>query len=286
LARIGGFQDVIVHPTIPSPDPWYYRSHVTFHVTDDGRLGFVATDDHTVIPVEECYIIRPELLDMFQAMKAETFATGERIRLQVGTDSAERIIAHDNQPITELGTVHYTVKKRLFQVSPGSFFQVNLPQAEALADLVLDKLRLQGGERVLELYSGVGLFTAFLAERTAQVTGIESYPPAVADAEANLADFDNVELYEGTVEEMLRRVKGRYNAAVTDPPRTGMERSALDTLGKRKLSTIVYVSCDPATLARDARRLAENGYRLLDVQPMDMFPQTYHIEAVATLVRD
>jgi 23S rRNA (uracil1939-C5)-methyltransferase len=284
LARIGGFQDVTVHPTIPSPDPWYYRSHVTFHVTDDGRLGFVATDDQTIIPIEECHIIRPELLDMYEAMKAETFTPGERIRLQVGTDSAERIIARENQPVTHQGTVHYTVKKRLFQVSAGGFFQINVPQAEALVDLVLDRLRLQGGERVLELYSGVGLFTAFLAERAAQVTGIESYPPAVADATINLADFDNVELYEGTVEEMLRHVKGRYNAAVTDPPRPGMERQALEALAKRKLHTIVYVSCDPATLARDARRLCENGYSLLDVQPVDMFPQTYHIEVVAAFV--
>lgn len=283
LARIGGFREAIVHPTIPSPDPWNYRSHITFHVTDDGRLGFVATDNQTVIPIEECHIVRPELVEVFGVMKAQPFTPGERIRLQVGTHGSERMTADSDGPLADLEAVHYAIKGRAFRVSAGSFFQVNLPQATALVDLVLDRLALRGTERVLDLYSGVGLFTAFLAERAAHVTAIESYPPAVEDAHLNLAPFANIELLEGAVETVLRRLKGRYDAAVTDPPRTGMDSAALDALVKRAPAKIVYVSCDPATLARDAKRLASSGYRLLDAQPVDMFPQTYHIETVATL---
>jgi 23S rRNA (uracil1939-C5)-methyltransferase len=284
LARIGGFRDVLVRPIIPSPDPWYYRSHVSFHVADDGRLGFVATDNRTVIPIEACYIIRPELLEMFEELKSQEFTPGERVRLQAGADSSERIIARGTQLLAETDSVHYVMKEHVFRVSAGSFFQVNLPQTEVLIDLVLDRMALQGDERVLELYSGVGLFTAFVAQRAAHVTAVESYLPAVEDARRNLARFNNVELVEGTVENALRNLVGQYDAAVTDPPRAGMDSTVLEALANHAPRTIVYVSCDPATLARDSRRLSSYGYRLLDVQPVDMFPQTYHIEAVATLV--
>jgi 23S rRNA (uracil1939-C5)-methyltransferase len=279
MRRIGGFQDVIVHPTIASPDPWNYRTHVSLHVTAEGHPGFVATDDRSIIPIHECHIIRPELREMLDSLSAEKLDAGERIRLQVGTNSDERLIVRED---TNTGKAHYAIKNQPFQATGGSFFQVNLKQAEALVELVLNRLVLKGNERVLDLYAGVGLFTAFLAERAARVVAVESYPPAVADAEANLINTNNVEVFEGAVEQILPRLKGRFDAAVIDPPRAGMERRALVALVKRSPRKIVYVSCDPATLARDSKRFVESGYRLLDVQPVDMFPQTYHIEAVAT----
>jgi 23S rRNA (uracil1939-C5)-methyltransferase len=310
MERLGGLRDVTVHPTIPSPDPWYYRSHVTMHATPDGRLGYVSTDNEHILPIEECHIIRPELLELFYALDLEGIDNVTRVRLQVGTDGGERMIIlstaddeppeiesdltasvnflfEDNEPVNLIGSshVHYTIKGRVFQVTAGAFFQVNLPLAETLVDLVLDRLKLQGTEHVLDLFAGVGLFTAFLAERAAMVTSVESYPPAVSDADENLSDFDNVDLIEGSVEDALPELEGPFDAAVVDPPRTGMDGRALDALAAHEPQTIVYVSCDPATLARDAKRLAAKGYRLIDVQPVDMFPQTFHIEAVATFKR-
>lgn len=307
MTRIGGFKDVTVLPTIASPDPWYYRSHVTLHNAEGGRLGFVGTDDQMILPIEECHIIRPELLELFDSLTLEEVANLDRVRLQVGSDGDERLIAistsddeipeieldfpasvsflsRDDEPQTLIGTgcVHYTIKGHVYRVTAGSFFQVNLKQAETLVNLVLDRLSLAGHESVLDLYSGVGLFTAFLAERASLVTALESYPTAVADADANLAGVDNVDLIEGTVEDVLADLDETYHAAVFDPPRTGVEPVALDALAAQGPGRIVYVSCDPATLARDAKRLAGKGYQLLDVQPVDMFPQTYHIEAVAT----
>ncbi len=287
MARIGGLRDAVVHPTIASPDPWLYRSHATFHVASAGRLGFVGSDDRTVIPLDECHIIRPELGEWLDSLRSEHFKRGERVRLQIGS-GGERLIARsggrngepdDEASIASAERVHYAVKERQFQVTGGSFFQVNLPQAETLVDLVLDRLALSGGERVLDLYSGVGLFTAFLAERAGQVTAVEIYAPAVRDAEINLAGFANVDLRVGTIEAALP--PGQVDAAVIDPPRAGMKPQALVALVERAPGKIVYVSCDPATLARDARRLVESGYRLIDVQPVDMFPQTYHVESVA-----
>jgi 23S rRNA (uracil1939-C5)-methyltransferase len=101
----------------------------------------------------------------------------------------------------------------------------------------------------------------------------------------NLVEFNNVTLYEDRIENVLTHLPGTYAAAVVDPPRTGMKPRALEALIQHAPDKIVYVSCDPATLARDAKQLANNGYQLLDVQPVDMFPQTYHIEAVATFTR-
>ncbi len=310
MERLGSFHDLTVHPTVASPDPWQYRSHTTFHPTGDRRLGFVATDDEHVIPVEECHIIRPELLDLFYSLDLREIDNLDRVRLQVGTDGAERLVvlsttddglpeiesdlpvsisflSSDNAPMALIGAsaVHYTIKERTFRVTAGSFFQVNLPQAEILVDLMLNRLDVQAGDAVLDLYAGVGLFTAFLAARAARVTAVESYPPAVSDADANLADFDNVDLIEGAVEDALPEQAGPYAAAVVDPPRTGLEPAALDALAALSPRQIVYVSCDPATLARDAKRLVAKGYQLIDVQPVDMFPQTYHIEAVATFTR-
>ena len=161
MARIGGLRDAIVHPTIASPDPWQYRSHATFHVTSAGQLGFVGVDDRTIIPIEECYIIRPELRAWFEAVRHEEFKPGERVRLQVGSEG-EYLVARsginadsdDEASLTSAEIVHYRIKGHDFQVTGGSFFQVNLPQAETLVDLVLDRLALQGGERILDLVFG------------------------------------------------------------------------------------------------------------------------------------
>ncbi|MBN1679417.1 MAG: class I SAM-dependent RNA methyltransferase [Anaerolineae bacterium] len=309
LMRIGGFDDPPVLPTIPSPDAWSYRHHATFHVNEAGRLCFVGTDNDTLIPIDECHIIHPDLLDLFAELNFEDVPEVNRARLQTGSDGDRMVILSttddlppellvdlpvsvnfllsDNEPVNLIGASHvnYHVHGRRFRVTAGGFFQVNLPQAETLVDLVLERLDLRGDETVLDLYAGVGLFTAFIAERASLVTSIESYPPAVTDADVNLADFDDIDLIEGTVEGVLPELEGPYDAAVLDPPRTGLDRRALDALIDHAPPRIVYVSCEPSTLARDAKRLAAKGYRLVDVQPVDMFPQTFHIECVAHFTR-
>lgn len=312
LTRIGGVAEAesLVQPTLASPLPWAYRSHVTFHVNADGRLCFVGTDGESLIPIDECHIIQPELLDLFDLMDFENLAALDRVRLQVGTDPDDRMIVlsthddeapelevdlpvsvnfllSDNEPANLIGASHvnYIMRGRRFRVTAGGFFQVNVPQAEALIDLVLDWLALDGSETVLDLYAGVGLFTAFVAEHAALVTSIESYPPAVTDADENLADLDNVDLIEGSVEDVIELLADTYDAVVLDPPRTGVDVRVIDALDALAPARIVYVSCDPATLARDIKRLVAKGFALADVQPVDMFPQTFHIECVALLVR-
>lgn len=309
LERIGKLKAPVVHPTIPSPSPWHYRSHATFTLTDDGHLGFYSDDNRRIVPIEVCHILHPALLDLLEQLDLEAEGI-ERARLQVGSEPTDQmtvlqtaddlapaievdlpvsinLLLSDNEPVNLVGSPHvtYRVFERSFRVTAGGFFQVNLPVAGILVEQVLERLNLRGEEAVLDLYSGVGLFTAFIAERAGLVLSVESYPPAVSDAEANLADLVNVELVEGPVEAVLEDLAGPFDAAVLDPPRTGLSDAVIRELGRLAIPLLVYVSCDPATLARDIRQLAGRGYHLVDVQPVDMFPQTYHVEAVAVLRR-
>jgi 23S rRNA (uracil1939-C5)-methyltransferase len=177
-----------------------------------------------------------------------------------------------------------------FQVSAGSFFQTNTVQAERLFELVLEAAALEGGETVIDLYSGTGAISLLLARRCRWVYGIEVAPAAVVDANRNaqLNGIGNCTFVAGEVRFALPPLIGKGVSAevvVADPPRAGFHPKALRSLMALGPRRIVYVSCNPATLARDLGELVRGGYRLDWVQPVDMFPHTPHIEAVARLSR-
>jgi 23S rRNA (uracil1939-C5)-methyltransferase len=177
-----------------------------------------------------------------------------------------------------------------FQVSANSFFQTNTVQAERLFAIVAEACALDGRDTVLDLYSGTGAISLLLARRAARVYGIEVSAAAVGDAirNAQANGIDNCTFMTGEVRHLLPRLTSegvRASVVVADPPRAGFHPKALAALGTLAPARIVYVSCNPATLARDVGDLARRGYRLEWVQPVDMFPQTPHIEAVARLSR-
>jgi len=183
------------------------------------------------------------------------------------------------------------VSGRRFRVSADSFFQVNMVQTPVLVERAISMLELQRTDMVLDGYSGVGLFSAFLAARAARVIAIESQPSAVMDARANttLNNQNNITTLEGTLERLLGQLyyrRERIDLALVDPPRAGCHPKALQALQSLAPRIICYVSCDPSTLARDIATLCgSERYRLVAAQPIDMFPQTYHIECIALLVR-
>ncbi|MGB9898264.1 MAG: 23S rRNA (uracil(1939)-C(5))-methyltransferase RlmD, partial [Thermanaerothrix sp.] len=132
---------------------------------------------------------------------------------------------------------------------------------------------------------GVGLFTAFLAPKVGRCLGVEVSPSACEDFAVNLDEFDHVALYQGAAEEVLPWLDVHPDVVVVDPPRAGMAPAALEALIRLEPPFLAYVSCDPATLARDLRQLIAAGYRLVQITPFDLFPQTYHIESISLLVR-
>ncbi len=308
--RLGGFAQAPVRPTLASPAPFYYRNHAQFSLTPAGELGFRAAHSHRVVPIRECHQIEPVLGALFRHIQVEPeqAAELERVTLRAGAEAEALAVFETGQGAPDLeldlpvsaallrpdgasmalagsDALTLDVRGRAFRVSAGSFFQVNTPMAARLVDLVLEALALTGSESVLDVYCGVGLFTAFIAPLAARVVGVEAYGPAVDDAAANLDEFDNIDLYQAPAEDVLPALAGRFDAAVLDPPRAGCAPPVLDALAALDLARIVYVSCDAATLARDARRLVSAGYTLHWVQPLDMFPQTYHVECLALFTR-
>jgi 23S rRNA (uracil1939-C5)-methyltransferase len=309
LARIGKITDPIVHPTLPDRSGWAYRNHAQFHPVPDGGLGFQAAGSNQTVAVDECLVLHPLLSDLYAALDLDLegllrlslragVATGDRMlifemeddlppSLEIDLPVSCVLLLSDSTHVNLIGHNHIveTVAGHTYRISAPSFFQINTPQAAHLVRLVTEYLGLEGGETVLDAYCGVGLFTTHLAERAGLVVSIEQSPAAVADLLQNTAEGDNadgnVDVFEGPVEAVLADLNTPLDAAVVDPPRSGVDRFALDALVERRPARLVYVSCDPATLARDAQRLVHAGYELVEVQPVDMFPQTYHVESVA-----
>jgi 23S rRNA (uracil1939-C5)-methyltransferase len=304
LQRLGGLESPPVEPTVPSPDPWNTRNHMQFHVSRDGRLGFQASGSSRLIAIEECHLPEPPLADLWPRLDLQSIPGLERVVLRSGAGEETMIVFEaDGDPEIELaldlpasvvwlgpggasvlaGGAYLTheVMGRPFRVSAASFFQVNTSLAGDLVRLALQALDPRPGETVFDLYAGVGLFSAFLAEAGARVVAVEQSPSACADFEANLAEFDDVALYEAPVEVALPAIARKPDGALVDPPRAGLELEALEALVAASPTRLVYVSCDPATLARDGKRLKQAGYRLERVTPIDLFPQTFHIETVS-----
>jgi 23S rRNA (uracil1939-C5)-methyltransferase len=303
LERIGGFSAPDIRPIIASPQQWGYNARMTMQVSAAGALGFPA--NRTITPIRECHILHPDLLALKDSLDLDSMSGLQELTLQLGSDGAGMIVIRmandqppelvtdvamsvnmlldDNQPVNLIGETHsrYTVKDQAFRATAGSFFRANLAQMDALVEVVMDALDLNGREAVLDLYAGVGLFSAFIAPRARLVTLVESYPPAVSDAEENLADVDNLDILEGAVEDVLGALDDPYDAALLDPPGRGLTVDTLDALADARIARLVYVSSDPATLARDGKRLSAAGYHLASVQPIDCAPQTYYVDSVA-----
>lgn len=308
MRRLAGLKDAPVRPILPAPEPFGYRNQVQWSLTPAGELGFRGQGSHDVVPVGACPIAHPAINTARGLLNLEPDTGLERVTIRVDESGDPLLVLepYDETPevsldfsmaaavLREDGTsfalaerdwLDVVVKGRPFRVSAGSFFQINLAQAERLVDLVLEALEPAHDQIVFDLYCGVGLFSAFVAPLVAQVVGVEAYGPAIDDAALNLDDFDNVSLYAADVDEALPVLDVKPSAVVLDPPRAGLSATAADRLGESGAARIAYVSCDPATLARDVARLARHGYRLAWAQPVDMFPQTFHIETVALLVK-
>lgn len=175
-----------------------------------------------------------------------------------------------------------------FEISARSFYQVNPVQTKVLYDQALTYANLTGKETVIDAYCGIGSISLFLAKQAKSVLGVEIVPQAIEDAKRNAAinGFDNTEFVAGAAEDVIPRWYKEGKSAdvlVVDPPRKGCDEALLTTILEQKPSKVVYVSCNPATLARDLRILEDGGYKTKEVQPVDMFPHTAHCEAVAWL---
>ncbi|OGO16422.1 MAG: hypothetical protein A2Z14_08885 [Chloroflexi bacterium RBG_16_48_8] len=308
LERLANFKNPPVTEMIPSPSAWNYRNHIQFDLSQNGLLGFHAPQSEHVLPIEECHLPDPSLTDLWPRLDSAKIPGLERVSLRSGMEGALMVIfqgeadpdieleidlpasvvwLHQEDLVVLAGENHLfiDVLERPFQVSAGSFFQVNTQLAGKLVRTTLELLEPRSEETIFDLYAGVGLFSAFMAETGAHLIAVEESPWAASDFMINLDEFDHVELYEAPVETTLPSLFARPDGIMVDPPRSGLGRDVIISLLRFSPERLVYVSCDPATLARDVKALVEGGYQLEKVIPVDLFPQTYHIETISLLRR-
>ncbi len=290
LRRIGKIQDPPVSPTVGSPNPYGYRNNARFSTNDeDGSLGFITRGPagREFLRIDECMIMNPRINDVLAQLQGHG-AGLHQVVIRIGEHTGDLFIQPDlseRTTVVESGQPGYgeELSGAHFMVSAPSFFQTNTQQAEMLIRLVTERLELRGDETVVDAYAGVGTFAKLLAPHVVQVIAIEESASAVADARINVEGIENIEYHQSKVEHILGELDIAPDAVILDPPRSGCHKRTLRAVLKFKPRQLIYVSCNPSTLARDLRTLIDGGYELKDVTPVDMFPQTYHIESITTL---
>ena len=307
LKRIGKIENPPVRKMIACPSPWNYRNHVQFSLDRDGKVGFQMPNSNRVIPISECHLPEPSINDVWPQLEFEPETNIKRVSVRVGADDSMLVLESDTPETPELeieagvsiahvyeenmvviaGSDHILMRvlDRDFKVSAASFFQVNTVMARKMVEHLMTNLPLSQSTTLLDVYCGVGLFSAFLAPKCGRVIGIESSESSCEDFTVNLDEFDNVELYEDEAEAVIPHLEAKPDIVLLDPPRAGLDKAVVDGILKLSPGLIAYVSCDPSTLARDAARLINGGYRLKEVTPFDLFPQTYHIESISIFER-
>ncbi|MCH8309168.1 MAG: 23S rRNA (uracil(1939)-C(5))-methyltransferase RlmD, partial [Chloroflexi bacterium] len=285
--------DIQVSPTMPAPERFNYRNHARFTVRYGGQLGFSNRITRRFARVDHCMLMGQPINDAVTELQEKAGETSN-LSVRVGTNTGDILIqpAFKNPEITiPSGQKHYreNLLGRDFKVASPSFFQVNTAQAENLVNLVKDRLELTGNETVVDAYAGVGVFAILLAPYVARAIAIEESNSAVKDAKENAEGLDNVVFIEARTEDALGMLEEETGLATTpdvvilDPPRVGCHPGTLDALLELRPRRVAYVSCDPPSLARDLDILVKGGYTVDSVEPVDMFPQTYHVECVAML---
>lgn len=283
-----------------------YRNKMTVH-GEDQTLGFYEEKNHTIVPISTCPLMDPSIERIYQelcryqkefggikqAMIRVGNRTDEVIMVVEGNVKIDSFVSKFSPLVTSLyvNGICYSKKENIrsvlfdktFFVSKDSFFQVNLNMTETLYGIVLDLVKKETYHHALDLYCGTGTIGMLLAPHVKQVTGIELIEDAVRDARENAKQnsLSNISFYQGKVEEVLPNLIEEVDLVVVDPPRKGLDDITISTINKRHPKTIVYISCDPVTLARDLTKFS--SYEVDFIKPVDMFPNTYHVECVVSL---
>jgi 23S rRNA (uracil1939-C5)-methyltransferase len=309
IMRIGKIPNPPVQPIIASPREWNYRNHVQFHLTREGKLGYIGANGRSVVPITECHLPEASLNELWPSMEFDRGLGLERISLRVGDNDESMLVLESEDPEppgleleADLSVVHLnggdmvvmagdealniSVMDQLFRVSAASFFQVNTGMAGKMVEYLLEHLPVSSRTTLLDVYCGVGLFSKFFAASTGRLIGVETSPSACQDFATNLDEFDNVALYEAPAEAVLPTLDVTPDIAIVDPPRAGLAKRSLEALLALGPARIAYVSCDPSTLGRDITLLTAGGYRLIQVTPFDLFPQTCSIESISLFDQD
>ena len=251
------------------------------------KVGFTTNEVMVVLVANGTNL--PHLNELASVLK-ENIRGFKTLVLNVNKAKTNVILGKENKVIYGNGKINDYIGDLVFEISPLSFFQVNPVQTEVLYNKALEYAELKENDTVFDIYCGIGSISLFLAQKATKVYGIEIVEDAIKDAKINakLNNLNNVEFYVGKAEEVVPKMysEGKTaNVVVVDPPRKGCDEKVLDTIVSMKPDRVVYVSCNPSTLARDLAYLDERGYKCVEIQPVDMFPHTMHVECCAKIVK-
>ena len=257
-----------------------WRSRMDFAISKGGKPGLYSARSKEVIEIDRCLIAVEAIND--PAMFARNWKGEDRLEVAV-SNSGEKNVSRGGRSISGPTQLHEVVGEHTFEISPASFWQSHIAAPSTLTKLALDLMALRPGDQVCDLYGGVGLFTAPIAEDVGDIGKvhlIESSHRATQDALKIFEKQKNVVIHSGRVEQKLPLIN-RVDVILLDPPRTGAGEMVVKQMLAKKPRTIVYISCDPASLARDARALEDGGYHIDYLVGFDLFPMTHHVECVA-----
>ncbi|MGI9642040.1 MAG: class I SAM-dependent RNA methyltransferase, partial [Acidimicrobiia bacterium] len=301
LSHLGRIEDPPVNDTLDPGPALGYRNRMDFHVVD-GRPGLMRHRSNDVVPLDSCPLLDPMLQPVFDNLGDLTGV--DRITLRCGTQTGDILIIVEGElpvqaeswgvpvlqrqgkrlvPVVGEPRLAEVVDGTRFSIPFAGFFQNNTHGADALVKVVREAADIGEEETLLDGYCGVGLFGATVGADAELVLGIDSVADAVERARTNL-DRAGVNSYvvTGSFTKDIERLDAYWDVAIVDPPRKGLGERGVDAVTSTLPRRIVYVACDPASLARDSRILGSVGYDLVEATPIDMFPQTYHVEVVAT----
>ncbi len=304
LKRLGGIDDPQIETIIASTGEWNYSNQIKLQQTPSGELGFRSANIKKTFRLEECFIPQDALNEFWPSLTFGPLADLKSLELRLGknddlmmvlnsySDEAYELEVDFPIKVIQVGpeSVHvmsdtYFLDTELlgrnFRVSAISFYRPNIPVVEKMIYQLLNDLPISPEVTLVEAYSGVGTFSAFLASKVGRLIGIEKNPAAAKDFSKNLDEFDNVEIYEDLAEYVLPNLDVRVDIMLVDPPKAGLAPKVLDGITKISPRVLAYISSDPATLARDTKRLIHTGYNLKKITAYDLRPQTFHIDSIS-----
>jgi len=317
ISRIGG-----INPTIMSvvgmQEPWNYRNKVVWHISDSGygkKIGFYRYRSRQLIDIENCPLLLPKVnkisLLIKEMLPGIYLEKDSSMMIRQSNNSKETMLEFihcfpDKESLERLSQEVETIYenrygkikllfgrklikekagKSLFSLGPDDFFQVNSDQSESMINTVTEYLNLSGHNKVLDAYCGAGMFALNIADNVVSVVAIDSNIWAIKNAQKNatLNDIENCQFISGPCEINLSNLQNSFDRVIVNPPRTGLKPQVINAIVNISPEIIVYVSCNPATLARDLKQFVNNNYKVAKIQPIDMFPQTSHIENIVLL---
>lgn len=296
LKRIGKLENIPPVKAVPAGTLLGYRNRIKMHLEKNEKgwkAGFIGSNNKSITDIEKC-LIAPESINRRLKKLREDVAKEERhfkgvwlARSDTKGEVKDFFFEKGQEHYEALPLMKEKVKGKPFLSPFQSFFQTNNEMVEKLVESVEEKLSLNKDSILVDAYCGVGLFTLLFAKKTEKAIGIEEDKRSIGCARQNAAiqHVKNADFISGTVESGLNKVLEENDrekiTVLLDPPRTGCHPKVIETLGSNKVKQVIYVSCNPSTLARDAQRLEEEGYKLTGLTFVDMFPQTAHAEVVA-----